>query len=261
MLPPVPPRPDLIPDAWPPLGPAPRRRFPRWVVGSAVLTVAMMIGALFTSYLIRYDPTEHRDEFRFIARDFDGDPVRWNPCEPVHYVVNVGEAPEGSLTDVQEAVSRISAATGIAFAYDGLTDEVLERRRSMVQADLYGEGWAPVIVTWIDPDSSSISFRSGEDVAAGVASPFTPPGSDVIVSGWIAINADDPNGPGFAAPDDQGPVVLHEWGHVMGLDHVEEQGQLMNEAGGGVSDFGPGDLEGLRRLGRSAGCLTTPPVP
>ncbi|MGZ8631617.1 MAG: hypothetical protein ACXWZF_11735 [Actinomycetota bacterium] len=216
---------------------------------------------MFASYLVRYDPAEHRDEYRFIARDFDGDPVRWNPCEPVHYVVNVAEAPEGSLNDVQEAVLRISAATGIAFTYDGLTEEVLERRRDMVQVDLYGEGWAPVIVTWVDPGTSSISFRSGNDVAAGVASPFTPPGSDVIVSGWIAINSEDPNGPGFVSPDDQGPVVLHEWGHVMGLDHVQERGQLMHEAGGGVSDFGAGDLEGLRRLGRSAGCLTTPAVP
>ena len=67
--------------------------------------------------------------------------------------------------------------------------------------------------------------------------------------------------PGFGSPDAQGPVVLHEWGHVMGLDHVDERGQLMHEAGGGVTDLGPGDLEGLRRLGRSQGCLTTPAVP
>ena len=260
-LPPIPPRPDLILDAWPPFGPAPRRRFPRWVVGSAVVTIVMMIGAVVASYAIRYDPAEHRDEYRFIARDLAGDPVRWNPCEPVHYVVNTSEAPAGSLADVQEAVRRISAATGIVFAYDGLTDEVLERRRDVVQVGRYGDRWAPVLVAWVDPEASAVSFHTGDEVAAGVASPYTPSGSDVIVSGWIAINADDPNPPGFSAPDDQGPVVLHEWGHVMGLDHVGEPGQLMQEAGGGVSDLGPGDLEGLRRLGRSQGCLTTPPVP
>ncbi|MGH2631148.1 MAG: hypothetical protein ACRDHI_11410 [Actinomycetota bacterium] len=231
------------------------------MIGSAVLTIAMMIGGLFTSVVVRYDPAEHRDEYRFIGRDFDGAPVRWNPCEPVHYVVNASAAPPGSLGDVQEAVRRISVATSIEFTYDGLTDEVLERRRDVVQVDEYGEGWAPVIVAWVDPDTSSISFREGNDVAAGVASPFTPSGSDVIVSGWIAINADDGNPPGFGSPDAQGPVVLHEWGHVMGLDHVGERGQLMHEAGGGVTDLGPGDLEGLRRLGRSQGCLITPAVP
>jgi hypothetical protein len=260
MLPPVPPRPDLASEAWPPLEPTPRRRFPSWVVGSAVVTIVLMVAGAVTSFVTRYDPDDHRDEHRFIARDFRGDPVRWNPCEPVHYVVNVAEAPDGSLGDVQEAVRRVSAATGITFAYDGLTDEVLEHRRDMVQAR-YGVRWAPVLVTWIDPDTSQVSFRSDEGVAAGVASPFTPAGSDVIVSGWIAINADDPNAPGFGAPDDQGPVVLHEWGHVMGLDHVKARGQLMNPAGGGVADFGPGDLEGLREVGRSQGCLTTPAVP
>jgi hypothetical protein len=226
-----------------------------------VLTIVAMLGAVITSWVIRYDPDEHRDEYAFIARDFDGAPVRWNPCEPLHYVVNVSDAPPGSLTDVQEAVQRVSAATGIRFAYDGLTDEVLERRRDLVQEDRYGDRWAPVLVTWLDPDTSDVSFRSDGDVAAGVASPLTPAGADVIVSGWIAMNADDPNPPGFGAPDDQGPVVLHEWGHVMGLDHVQERGQLMHPSGGGVADLGPGDLEGLRRVGRAEGCLTTPAVP
>ena len=53
-------------------------------------------------------------------------------------------------------------------------------------------------------------------------------------------------------------MVLHELGHVMGLDHVKVDGELMESAGGGVTDFGPGDLEGLRILGRSSGCLNTP---
>ena len=260
-LPPVPPRPDLQPEAWPPIESDPQRRFPVWVIGSAVITILAMVGALAASFVLRYDPDEHRDEYRFIARDFTGDPMRWNPCEPVHYVVNAAEAPAGSLGDVQEAVRRISEATGITFSFDGLTDEVLERRREMVQVERYGDRWAPVIVSWVDPDTSAVSFRSGEDEAAGVASPFTPPGEDVIVSGWIAINADDPNPPGFGSPDAQGPVVLHEWGHVMGLDHVRERGQLMHPAGGGMAAFGPGDLEGLQRLGRSQGCLTTPAVP
>ena len=197
----MPPRPDLLPEAWPPFEPLPaRRRFPAWIVGSALITIVMMLGALATSFVIRYDPSEHTDEYRFIARDLDGDPVRWNPCEPVHYVVNVAEAPAGSLDDVQESVRRISAATGITFSYDGLTDEVLVRRRDMVQVDRYGDRWVPVLVTWVDPDTSSVSFDSDGEVAAGVAAPFTPRGADVIVSGWIAINADDPNPPGFGFP-------------------------------------------------------------
>ena len=44
----------------------------------------------------------------------------------------------------------------------------------------------------------------------------------------------------------------------MGLDHVKDPDQLMYSGKFptfGLHDFGPGDLEGLRRLGTDAGCL------
>jgi hypothetical protein len=231
-----------------------------WVVGSAVLTLVFMVVALFVSVITRYDASDHVDEYRFIAQELNGDPVRWNPCEPIHYVVNVAEAPVGSLEDVQEAVSRVSAATGIVFVYDGMTSEEPDRRRDPYQPHRYGDRWAPVVIAWVEPDATDISFRDDNGrVAAGVAAPIaSPDGQDVLVSGWVAINAEDPNGPGFATNDAQGPVVLHELGHVMGLDHVTTRGELMDTSGGGVTDFGPGDLEGLRELGRASGCLTTP---
>jgi hypothetical protein len=71
----------------------------------------------------------------------------------------------------------------------------------------------------------------------------------------VAINADDPNPPGFSAPGQQGPVILHELGHLMGLGHVRAAGELMHPSGGGVVDFGPGDREGLRQLGVDGGCV------
>ena len=41
----------------------------------------------------------------------------------------------------------------------------------------------------------------------------------------------------------------------MGLGHVRTVGELMDPSGGGVTDFGPGDREGLRELGAAGGCL------
>jgi hypothetical protein len=192
-----------------------------------------------------------------------GRPVRWNPCQPIHYVVDPGAAPPGSLQDVQDAVLKVSAATGIAFVYDGLTDEVPSRARAAFQPDRYGDRWAPVLIGWVDPRTSSFDFDPNGREAAGVAGPITPTAGpdDIYVSGTVAINAADPNPPGFTEPGDQGPVVLHELAHVVGLGHYRAQGELMEPSGGGVTDFGPGDLEGLKELGRSAGCLTTPPVP
>jgi Zn-dependent protease with chaperone function len=46
-------------------------------------------------------------------------------------------------------------------------------------------------------------------------------------------------------------VVLHELGHLVGLDHVTAADQLMYpQVQPGVTDFGAGDLTGLAALGR-----------
>lgn len=271
MEPGIPPRPDLpaprpdlfIPDeGW--TTPLPRRRGGRAI--ALVIALAMVASSLFAgaAVLLRDafrspgEPWEHE----FLAVRQDGSPLRWNPCEPIHYVVNPGRSPDGSVGDVHEAVERVAAATGITFVYDGLTDEPLTGHRRTYQPSRYPGRWAPVLVGWVDPDTSDISFKDGEHVAAAVARPMLPPSHDeVIVSGWIAMSEDDPNPPGFAFPGSQGPTLLHEWGHILGLGHIEADGQLMEPSGGGMRDFGPGDLSGLERLGAEAGCLATPETP
>jgi hypothetical protein len=134
--------------------------------------------------------------------------------------------------------------------------------REPYQPARYGVRWAPVLIAWVDPSQTDIPFSRRGHTAAGVASPELPTGrrGDVYVSGWVAINADDPNGPGFDYGE-QGPIVQHELTHVLGLGHVREWGELMQNSGGGLTDFGPGDLEGLRHLGSSAGCELTPELP
>jgi hypothetical protein len=249
--PPVPFRPDLVTEEFPP-----RRRFPVWVVAVCLL-LALSLGALAVSPLFEGSGSTEGPGFQFLDRTDQGLPTRWNPCAPIHYVVNPSLAPPGSIADVHEAVRRVSGATGIVFQYDGPTDEEASIYREVFQPDRYGDRWAPVLIAWADPDDSDIPFERDNHVAAGVAVPVIPPTryEDVYVSGWLALNADDPNPPGFEFAGEQGPVILHELGHLMGLGHVKTVGELMHPSGGGAVDFGPGDLEGLRRLGASGGCL------
>ena len=251
--PPVPLRPDLVgPDVA-----TPRRRFPLWVTLVCVL-LALTMGALAVAPLFDGTGESPGPRFLFLDRTDQGTPTRWNPCDAIHYVVNADLAPPGSIADVFEAVRRISTATGITFVYEGPTKEEATVYRPVYQPDRYGDRWAPVLIAWADPDDSDIPFERGDRVAAGVAVPVIPPTriEDLYVSGWVAINADDPNPPGFDFPGQQGPVILHELGHLMGLGHVRRMGELMHPEGGGVVDLGPGDLEGLRRLGAEGGCIT-----
>lgn len=249
--PPVPIRPDLVTDEI-----FPRRRFPVWVVAVCVL-LALSLGALAVAPLFEGTPSTEGPGFQFLDRTDEGIPTRWNPCQPIRYVVNASLAPQGSITDVHEAIQRVSAATGIVFEYEGPTDEEATIHREIFQPDRYGDRWAPVLIAWADPDDSDIPFERDNHVAAGVAVPVIPYTrfEDVYVSGWLALNADDPNLPGFDLPGQQGPVILHELGHLMGLGHVKTVGELMHPSGGGTVDLGPGDLEGLRQLGASGGCL------
>lgn len=45
-------------------------------------------------------------------------------------------------------------------------------------------------------------------------------------------------------------MLLHEFGHVFGLAHVDTTDELMSEKGQGVMSYAVGDLEGLRLLGQ-----------
>jgi predicted Zn-dependent protease len=46
-------------------------------------------------------------------------------------------------------------------------------------------------------------------------------------------------------------ILMHELGHVVGLAHVDDPGELMYDDNVGRTSFGPGDLRGLAALGRA----------
>jgi hypothetical protein len=227
-----------------------------------VLVLAAVAVAPVLSRTHQLSETSGRD-YSFILSDGQGHPFRWNPCSPIHYVENLQGAPQGSAQDIQGALSRVSAATGITFVDDGPSQEIPTLHRDAFQPARYGDRWAPVLIAWVMPSQTDISFDRNGETASGVASPQLPDDQtgEVYVSGWVAINASDLSPTGFSEYGDQGPVLQHELSHVIGIGHTKQWGELMQPSGGGVTDYGPGDLAGLKLLGRSQGCLQTPPVP
>lgn len=211
----------------------------------------------------------------FNLRDDRCTPIRWNPCEPVHYVVNPALAPPTGVADVHEAFARMGAATGITFVDDGVTDEAGNRRRPRYQPERYGERWAPILVYW-----QTGAERTGDIEIVGGGFPGRE--GDAYVSGVLFLNVDavtnlasrapleggfgpDPEGLGPIGPAGVtwGRVILHELGHMMGLSHVRDPAQLMypetTDHTTRPTMFAAGDMAGLRQVGAGAGCLATPP--
>lgn len=197
-------------------------------------------------------PHAESSSYRFLQTQEGSEaPVAYDPCRPIHVVVNARTQPPGGDLWLAQALQAASRATGLQFIVDGPTTEVAAPDRKAYQPDRYGERWAPVLVEWGDevgePDlGGTVAGQAG-------STPLRWKGDSVYLTGVVVLDgpqlaelAASPLGP-VAARD----VVLHEVGHLLGLDHVADPGQLMYAEGSpGVSGYQAGDLSGLDRLGR-----------
>jgi hypothetical protein len=196
-------------------------------------------------------PAEGPAGYRFLQVDArTGEPIRFNPCGQVQYVVNPAGAPPGGLTAVNQAIARLSEATGIDFAAGGLTAESPGVQRASYQPDRYGDRWAPVLVGWL-PLGKPAGPRHGLAGAGGPGPAVQDGDTWIYVTGDVTLNSDAD----IPASDLTG-VLMHELGHVVGLDHSTMTDQVMFPGtGAGRATWGQGDLAGLHRVGRPAGCL------
>lgn len=198
--------------------------------------------------------------FRFLER-VGGAPVRWNPCDPITYAVNAAGAVSPVRPDLTQALRRVTRATGIEFRSVGTTSETFIRAYQRMRYEGVVRK-AELILIWVDHDGYTKILRLLGDPRPSIAFAKTMAGlfadQDQYFGGIIVMDADATATPGFGYRYAHGSVLLHELGHIMGLDHVRDPDQLMysgRRPNFSVSVFGAGDLEGLRRLGEDAGCL------
>ena len=257
----LPPRPDLpvedfhVPQPMP--GPR-RRKWPRWL--AVVLVIALMTpGLVALRNGIRDRPPAEGPHAFFRLRQ-DGTPYRW-PCEPIHYIVNTDHMPGGALDDLHEAFRRVERATGIPVVFDGEAQWNVEQEFRSFQGYDDELRWDPILITWVDHEEFSyVQVKlGGDDHALAFGYPKSGDGNefDRYVSGIVVIDSSKVLADGFSGRYSEGPVLMHELAHVMGLGHVGDPGELMYSSEVapevapdlGQSDWGPGDREGLRELG------------
>lgn len=172
------------------------------------------------------------------------DPVGWDPCETVEYAVNPAGMPAGARGLVARAVARISAATGLELEDVGDTD-----RRPFAASFLDLRGSGPVVIGW--GDATELPELAGEVAGVGgAAADDAASGRRHYVTGGVVLDTDVFTDLNVAErPRVMEAIVVHELAHVVGLGHVAEPMELMFSDNSGQVELGPGDLEGLARVG------------
>jgi len=188
--------------------------------------------------------------YAFTRLEDDGEPVRVDPCRPLHYVVRADGMPAVVLDAVRRAVARVEDASGVVLVEDGAVDEAPDPERSALQPERYGERWAPVLVAWSTPREYP-ALRGVAGLGGAITVDLGTSGSARIVSGAVTLNADLlTERLGSAAGLDYVELIAtHELGHVLGLAHVDDRAELMDARPVVVDGMGPGDRAGFALAG------------
>jgi hypothetical protein len=184
----------------------------------------------------------------------EGAPVAYSPCEPIRVKVNPDGAddPERAREIVLDAMAEVARATGLRMQYAGDSEDRPSWRsatKPLGSGAVLG-GTQSALVSFADEDE--VSQLEGRVAGVGGSASVRRNGVATYVTGQVTLDTDtfndllrDPGGAAVARA-----ITMHELGHLVGLDHVDDERELMYAHNRGQLDFGPGDRTGLAALGR-----------
>jgi hypothetical protein len=175
-------------------------------------------------------------EHGFLDHTVSGDPVGWDSCQPIPYWIGRSNLPQGGEDLISWVLAEVTTISGQTFEFKGYTDTIPQDSTDY-PVDGAWIGWA----TSTNTDAWQDHELNGSDPAVGMAATSR---GDHIGSGWAMLLLDyNPK-----ADAEAGGVLRHEIGHLIGLDHVNAQDEVMYPGGSGLT-WGPGDRRGLWELG------------
>lgn len=138
-------------------------------------------------------------------------PLTWHTCEKIKVLVNPGDV-KSAVMDVKEVIDEINQLTSLNFYYAGLT-----AKQPFVDINNKYE----VIVGFYSEEEASDGFKFKEAAGLGNANGYF----GEVASGGIGIRT-----PAYQKANRglRKGILLHEFGHVLGLDHVNKKNDLMS---------------------------------
>ncbi|NTV38940.1 MAG: matrixin family metalloprotease [Demequinaceae bacterium] len=193
--------------------------------------------------------TDAVGEFSFEREGVNG-PVLHDPCLAVHWLLSNAGMPVGAEPLAQDAVAEIAARTGLVFVFDGFTSDQATFDGPLL---VRGEGWryAPMVIGWGTEAQSSDLGGDTTGVGGARVTPGAYDDREFLRSGTVIIDTSDVKDI-LTTPAEKAhtqAVIMHELGHVVGLDHVYNPRELMFPADTHLTSWGPGDLQGLAAAG------------
>jgi hypothetical protein len=191
-------------------------------------------------------------------------PVRWNPCQVIHWRYNPAGQPSWLRSDgsryygfdvIRSAMAKVSTATGIRWVYDGKTTSVPTSKWLPTSVATI----RPVLIGWTDGAHSDLLASQPASTLAVTRTAYfktVVDGVTLAATKGMAIAFDRTNKLPGVGNQSWRSVALHELSHGMGLSHVGTTSQVMYPMLTNLHrELQSGDLAGLSRLGRSQGCI------